>query len=91
MSVPKVGGGVLCKLNPHWQSSSFNSIGRSLFIQIGGWSFSADDVSLRCVVCLSRLHPGLCHEEDMPGLYANTHYQPTNLHSLHYQVENGRQ
>ena len=81
----------MCKLSPTHNHPPFNSIGRSLFIQIGGWSFSADDVSLRCVICLPRLHSGLCHEEDMPGLYAHTHHQPTDIHSLHYQVENGRQ
>ena len=69
-------------------SLDFNSTDRSLFVQTGGWLFSADDIHLCCLFCLSPLHPGLCHEQDMPGLHAYTHHQPTYLHSLHCQVEN---
>ena len=64
---------------------------RSLLIENGGCLISSDDLCLSPLICLSPLHPGVCHEQDLPRLHANTHHQPVHFHPLHTQMENGWQ
>ena len=48
---------------------------------------SIGDLWLPRLLCLSTIHLGVRHEQDLSGVYACTHYQSTDLHLLHIKME----